>query len=100
MEKCICCKRDFDEAKVLPIVEKGTDCYYNEEDLSGNYICKHCLKVSEDYGQCDICSEEVVYHESDLEYSGGEQYCSEHISETEMDEEEDWDDYIEKINKD
>lgn len=103
--KCVSCEKEYDESKMIPILIKGTDCYDedDEEQLSGKFICKRCIKDSDDYGRCEFCSEDVAYHARDLKYSeSGSSYCSEHISETYLDEDEenDREDYIENRTKD
>lgn len=103
--KCIECENYFNDEDLCQILNKGTDCYSedDEDQLSGKYICKRCLEDSEGYGRCDFCSEDVAFHARDLKYSeSGESFCTEHISETVMDDEEaeGWDDYSDYVNKD
>lgn len=102
MKKCKVCEKKFSETGMFPLVKKGVSCYSDSDDLSQKFICKRCLAISDDYGKCSLCFEDVVYHMKDLRWSDGSQYCKEHISEVQMDEEEleDWEDYIDYINKD
>lgn len=74
---CLVCNT---KKNLLPIFNQGTD-IGSEDDYSGNYICKKCLKNSEDYMLCDLCNDEGVYHIDDVNGYGGGCYCSEHYQE-------------------
>ncbi|MBU3214796.1 hypothetical protein LL033_08230 [Clostridium estertheticum] len=94
--KCISCGK---HNGLIPIFKKGTN-NGDEEDYSRKIICKECLAVSEEYGTCQFCNEEVAYHINDLKAYQAGLYCNEHYLEAipeDEDEKEDWDSFEEYI---
>ena len=104
--QCRECNGNVVSENLVPVCEKGTDCYFDESDLKDNwFVCKDCLsQVDEDsrFGECEICSEDVAYFMQDLVPNECGFTCREHSGEGPIDreEEEGWDDIIEKLNKD
>ncbi|MBV4416974.1 hypothetical protein [Clostridium tyrobutyricum] len=90
-----CCIHGCKQTENLyPICKSGTKVYYDEDDLTGKYICEEHLKEStfcntyEDggYAKCSLC-DGVAYNIRDLTNIGGTWYCKEHKSEAPTDKE-------------
>ncbi|MDW1507540.1 hypothetical protein R7D97_25480 [Vibrio sp. Vb5031] len=64
-----------------------------------DFVCQDCASDDEEYGTCIFCGDGILYPTSLLN-SAGE--CPEHKGESDLDDEEreDWDSYIEYLNKD
>ncbi|HFG1874480.1 hypothetical protein D6V10_06865 [Vibrio cholerae] len=64
-----------------------------------DFVCRECASDDEEYDTCTYCGEGILYPTSLLN-SAGE--CPEHRGESHLDDEEreDWDSYIEYLNKD
>lgn len=63
------------------------------------WVCMECASDRDNYGHCRCCGEEVLYEADQLDENG---LCEEHEGEFDLDpeEEEDWESYIENIQKD
>lgn len=74
----------------------STDIY----DEADGWICGRCVsEMDDEYATCVFCGPEIIYRADQINHNGE---CPEHMGESDMDEEdeEDWDSYIENINKD
>ncbi|VVO01184.1 hypothetical protein [Pseudomonas fluorescens] len=81
--------------------QKKLDITYLGDDIRNpqGWVSESCAERNEDYGRCHFCGDEYLYRAQDLNRNGE---CPEHNGESDMDDEEleDWESYIENINKD
>jgi hypothetical protein len=72
---------------------------YVEAGDNADWVCPRCSSDDAQYGHCRCCGDDVLYLLDELDDQG---LCSEHRGEFDLspEEEEDWDSYIENIQKD
>lgn len=99
MSKCILCQKKKEMSELYPLFKKGTslgceDDFYTKP----KYICKSCLKHTDEYGECEMCDGTGIYHAEDLDEW---KHCRDHADECKFDEEEEagWNDMIDYWNK-
>jgi hypothetical protein len=87
---CAECGEHDSRSSPLGYVQSGDD---------ADWICPRCASDDEQYGHCRCCGDDVLYPVEELDDQG---LCSEHHGEFDLDpeEEEDWESYIENIQKD
>lgn len=85
--ECVECGQSDD---LIIIIEKGQD--------TGEFICQSCVDTSDAFGLCIYCGYEAAYPIGELNEAGE---CSSHYGESVMDpeEEEGWEDNIQRWNE-
>jgi len=87
---CIECGTHSSHSEPLGLVDPGDE---------SDWVCPSCARNKYQYGRCQYCGDDKLFRLDDLDDQG---LCKEHQGESDLspEEEDDWESYIENIQKD